>query len=242
MKMEEQIAEIRKKILKNPKAKTTVADLTMVLHDALGLLDDAVGKIKGLEKNICELSKDVKGNKKSINEAKEEKEARFYNLEKSNCAANLVVKNVDVVAAGEKETKEESKLVAEEILKTIGVQESVKIRECHRFEKSKRYESDRPPILIIKLEEAKFKGEIFKNLHRLRDSPFAKISVNNEYPQALRPEMSRLVKIGNRIRDDSENKSTRFRVQIVRGKPMLKIKKAGDDNYDFLEQIPKKYL
>ena len=61
--MEEQLAEIRNMIAKNPKAKTTVADLTMVLHETLGLLDGAVVKIKGLEKNINVLSK-VKGNAK----------------------------------------------------------------------------------------------------------------------------------------------------------------------------------
>ena len=244
--MDQHIADLKKKIKNSAKAKTTVADLTAVLHDVLNVLDEAVETIKGQEKTINELSKDVKGTKTSIKEATKEKEARFYNLEKNNCAANLVVKNVDIKAQdGERETKEESKLVAEEILNTIGVKDSVKIRECIRFEKSKKYESNRPPILLIKLEEAKAKSIIYKNVQKLKGSRFQHISISNEYPAALRPKISWLTKIGNKIREDSEDKSTKFQIQVVKGGiPMLKTKTKDQDEYEFLEEskIPKKYL
>ena len=69
--MDAQITDLKKKVLNNPRTKTTVAGLTMVLHDALGMLERANKRIEALENTINDLAKCVKGNKKPIREAHE---------------------------------------------------------------------------------------------------------------------------------------------------------------------------
>ena len=230
--------EIRSKIKDNPDNKVQklqVADLVLAFYDVFGLLDEAMDEISWLRSK-------VEGTQEEIKNVKEKENSRIYDLEMKNLECNLIVKNVKVVAQdGEKETKEESTKVAEEIFKSIGVADSVKVASVIRFEKSKKYQSDRPPILLIKLKEAKMKAKLFKNVSKLRDTDFKDISISNQYPAALRPEMSKLAKVGNKMRHES-GKTVKFRVEVDNGKAILKIKEDGDTEFKPMTDIPERFL
>ena len=229
--------EIKSKIQDNPDNKVQklqVADLVLAFYDVFGLLDEAMDEITWLRGK-------VEGTQEEIKSVKEQENSRIYDLEMKNLECNLIVKNVKVVAQdGEKETREESVKVAEKIFESIGLADSVKVASVIRFEKSKKYESDRPPILLIKLKEAKMKAKLFKNVSKLRDSDFKDISISNQYPEALRPEMSKLMKIGNKMRHES-GKTTKFRVEVDNGKAILKIKEEGHQKFEILTDIPARF-
>ena len=234
----ERCREIKKKIQENPDnkiQKLQVADLVVAFYDVFGMLDEAMDEISWLRGK-------VEGAQEEIKNVKDQENSRIYDLEMKNLECNLIVKNVKVVAKdGEKETREESTKVAEKIFESIGVADSVKVASVIRFEKSKKYESDRPPILLIKLKEAKMKAKLFKNVAKLRDSDFKDISISNQYPAALRPEMSKLAKAGNKMRHES-GKTTKFRVEVDKGKAILKIKEEGDKEFHVLTDIPARFL
>ena len=71
--MEAKITELKKKVLNNPHAKTTVEDLTMVLQDALGMLECANQRIEALDNANFEMAQNIKDDKKCIREALQEK-------------------------------------------------------------------------------------------------------------------------------------------------------------------------
>lgn len=228
---------IKNKIMENPDnkvAKLQMADLVVALYDVFGMLDKAVDE-------IADLRSKQKGTEEELKASKEDEKARIYDLEMKNLECNLMIKNADLRAKdGEKEKGEDSARIAEEIFEAIGVSDTVKAASVIRFEKSKKYESKRPPILLIKLKDAKMKSKIFRNVAKLSDSKFKEISISNQYPAALRPEMSKLMRIGNAIREES-NKKTKFRVSVEKGKPVLKLKEEGDTEFKTLERIPEKF-
>ena len=233
---------IRKKITENPDnkiQKLQVADLVLAFYDVFGMLDEAMSEITWLRNQVEGTQQEFK---KEIKSVKEADKSRIYDLEMKSLECNLIVKNVEVVAEdGEKETRAESTKVAEKILESIGVADTVKVASVTRFEKSKKFESDRPPILLIKLKDAKMKAKLFKNVSKLRDSEFKNISISNQYPEAMRPEMSKLAKVGNKMRQES-GKTLKFRVEVEEGIAVLKTKKDGEKDFTTVEEIPARFL
>jgi hypothetical protein len=120
-----------------------------------------------------------------------ESNKRTYNIEKTAVAGNLIVKFVETKGANHTEYKNDTKLVINNMLKTMGIEKDVKIKDCFRFRKSaKAIEKfpQTPPVVLVKLESPSMKSFIFKNISKLGgpNSDFAGCSVNNEIPASFR--------------------------------------------------------
>ena len=169
----------------------------------------------------------LKGAQEEVQKEKEESKQRLYHLEKKNISANLILRNVQ---QEEDETKEQVEDKVKDFLKAIKVEEDVQVASVVRFRKAADAKGDRPPAILVKLKDARMKGTIYKNIHRLKDTNLNKLTVSNEYPAALRPLIKELEHQAYKIRKDS-NKKTRTRVEVKNGKAVLMVKPEGQAEF-----------
>ena len=209
-------------------AEEKIAKLTEV-NEKLMASNDTKEKIL---QNIMDDVKTLKEeNKKLRGEAVKEKETsqeRLFLLEKKNIAANLIIKNMEQTE--DEETKETVEAKVKDLLQTLEVEDEVQVDMAMRFRKGANAPEGRPSSILVKLRDPKMKGAIFRNVKKLRDSPLKGITIANEYPAAVRPLVKLLEQKAYKIRQESD-KTTRTRIEMIRGKPVLKIKPEGQEQF-----------
>ena len=121
-------------------------------------------------------------------EAEREAHERLFRVEKRDLAPNLVIRNL----MGEGETKEEAVEKIREIIEIMGVTDEVRVRNAVRFRRSKNSNKAKPTIVRVVLDDAGMKPIFFKNINRLKGTPWQRISVANEYPACVREQVKDL--------------------------------------------------
>lgn len=222
-------------ICANPDNKGTVASLTHAvayITTKLRVQDKLITELKArndaIDKKYHEEKKEGETQRSSMEE-------RLVNLESRSLAKNLVFKGLDM--AGEEEDKEQTKAVIGEVLKVLEVSEDV-LDDCFRFKRNPKSDGDRPPVILVRLKDVKAKGEIFRSVHKLKNSAY-RISISNEYPQALRPVYKSQAARAAKLREESKN-TIRTRLVLARGTIAIKVKGPNDAKFVFHDKIKKK--
>ena len=213
------------KTCKAPEKKTSCAELTYMVAYLANKFKEQEANNDDIQSRVTELEG------QSNDQSRHATEARLYKLEKNSIAQNLIVKGITLV--GETETKEETRGKVNDILTAIGVSTDI-VEDCFRFKRSAEASRDRPPVVLIKLKHARYKGDVYKNVNKLKDLREFKISIKDQYPPSLGPAVFEAEKKAWQLRKDS-GFTLKTRINVVRGKVLIQKKGPGDQHFQYLE-------
>ena len=226
------------------KVKTQLEEARQEVNLAKESAENASKEAEEMEERLKALEEEVKGSNKNhqdlekkMQKNEEETNRRTVVLEKRSIAANIVIRNLELVSPNE--TKEQSRDLANNILAAVGL-EDLEAEDAYRFKKNPKAKNNKPPALLVRLESPKDKKDLFENIAKLRGTKFGKISVQNQYPACMRAQIAEKEKEAYEIRQASKGK-TKTRLWETGGKIYVQVKGEGEKFFKFKEEEEKKY-
>ena len=212
----------------SPEKKQSCADLTYLASWLITKNREHEKANDELREKIGQLESGSNG--PNDDQSRNSTEARIYRLEKRSVAACIIIKGIGILS--DNETKDETRGKVNDILTAIEVPTDI-VEDAYRYRKSAEAPPDRPPVVVVRLTHPRDKGTIYKNVSKLKDTNY-KISIRDQYPASMGPQVFEAEKKAWQIRKDS-GWQIKTRTTIVRGKVLIQKKGPGDQNFVYME-------
>ena len=222
-------------------------------EDRLWKLEDSIKDAtkEGIGKQIAEVKEKVEkfaSVEVAVNNAlkKQESESlmRSFHMELDMVAPNLIFRNFP---QEEGEDRASLKMAVQDVFQTIGIGPRIVVKEAIRFKKKEEggdrrgswaeETGRRPGLVLVKLSNPDMKKIIFSNIRKLQGTPYSRISINNQYPKCVVPQVTALEIKARKIRVDSGFK-TKTKIELNSGKPKIQVKEENDRDFKDIE-IPR---
>lgn len=214
-------------------------------EDRLWRLEDSIKDTskEGIGKEMAEVKKKVEkfasvevAVTEALEKQKNESQMSNFHTEMPMVAHNLIFRNFP---QDERETKASLKIQVQEVFQSMGIGARINVKEAIRFKKKAPEGSEsswaeemsrKPGLVLVKLANSEMKKIIFGNIRKLKETPFHRISINNQIPKCVVPQVTALEIRARKIRVDSGFK-TKTKIDLNNGNPKIQIKGENDAKF-----------
>ena len=194
------------------------------------------------KKRIDDFSTTETAMNKALEEQKNESHKRDFDIEMNLVQNNLIFHNL---AVKENEDKAVLKRTVENVFQSMKIGPRVVVKDVIRFKRREEERNgsarrmswadrvdrpEKPPLVLVKLGSVEMKKIIFTHIRNLKETPYQRISINNQVPKCVVKQVTELEIKARKIRVDSGFK-VKTKVELNGGYPKLQVKGENDEKF-----------